>query len=262
MEPLARSAARLTNALDKVLSAPSDFVREYHEQKEKYLATKQQRRQPKHSTRRGVGRSVLIGTAFGAACAVAGALAARWVRHKYCDTIVASTGVSALIAEGYAYDPDSRDCLEGEKHDYVDIEDIHQDEGTDGDGTTAPSGAGSTSSGRAPARGPAVRRIAVRKKYVHKTHTGGLVNSNFLGHVVAQARLVYNGRDANTHNKNLARSYMVRLMTEANMRPQHIDEHIDKMILAVFFLSDDQITEMKNEKKLRALGRLRHGVGE
>jgi hypothetical protein len=196
------------------------------------------------------------------ACAVAGAVATRWWRHKHRDSIISATGVSTIIAEGYAYNPSCRDCLEGEKHDFVDVEGVCEDEDTDGDDSDAPPGLTPPFPGSRSSRGPAVRRIAVRKKYVHKTHSGGLVNGNFLGHVVAQARLVYNSRDANTHNKNLARSYMVRQMIEANMRPQHIDENIDKMVLAVFFMTDDQIVNVANEKKLRALGRLRCGVGE
>jgi len=151
-------------------------------------------------------------------------LLARDRRRKNLDDVLAP--LDNRVASGNDYEPSSRDCVDGEAHDYIETEVVCEDDGIAGDNDDAPPGLAR--------RGPAARRIARRKKVVHTPYNGGTVNGAFLGHVVAQARNIYNGGPTDYYHRCLARSYMVRLLTEQRVRPAHINAHIDMMVCAVF----------------------------
>jgi hypothetical protein len=246
VDNVARTCAHIADSIDSFVHTPSRFIEAY-----------QQARYSKKKKAGGHGRSARVaGNVAAAALVAAASFTLGWLlrRRRACNAI-ADSGVSQLIAEGYAHDPPLRDCCDGETHDLIVVETQQEVTPVVDNDVDAPPGI-------AVRRGPASRRIAVRKKYVHEEVRGNIVNGPFLGWVVAQARLVYNGRDASSHNKALARAFMVRKLQEAGVRPQHIDEHIDQMVLAVFFLTENQIKMEKHERNLRRDGRLRNNVGE
>lgn len=144
------------------------------------------------------------------------------------DRIVASS--EGFLAQGMSYDPPLRDACEGEQADICVEEEV------------------------VVADGPATRRLA-KKKYAHQTMASGVLNTGYLADVVQQARLQYCHRAATAYNMALAKGYMVRLMTEHGVRPAHIASCIDRMVVAVFVVTSDQLEARETAAVLRAAGR-------
>jgi hypothetical protein len=201
----------------------------------------------------------VAGAAFG------GAAAAVYVIHKGHQAIVKARlnalrseldgrdGVAGRLDQAGDMPVVVRDCLPGEAHDFVDYEpaqEVHVgsggDLGTDGDDgeTAAPTGA-------VQRRGPALRR----KKYHYSPHATHGRCGPYISHVIAEARLRYNGRPANSSNEDAARDFMVRMMREHGMTATDIDREIVKMVTAVFWQRKEDVEELGLRKKARACGR-------
>lgn len=152
--------------------------------------------------------------------------------------------LDTVIAAGCVYAPRLRDCVEGETHDVV----VEEDATDDDEGDEGPPGLAR--------RGPALRRIARRKKMVHEVYSDGMgtVSGPFLGDVIAQARNIYNGGSSDVYHRQLARSFMVRLMTAAGMRPFHINHNIDRMVCCVFRKTSVQVEAAADWEAMRMLG--------
>jgi len=181
-------------------------------------------------------------------CVVAGKARFAEARHDVED-------IETAVATGAYYEPSYRDCISGEQHDVVVPEIEDSGDGADGDAddeqcSEAPTGA----------RGPTSRRLA-RKKVVHKVYEGtsGIVHKPFLGDVIAQARNVYNAGASDHYHRQLARMFMVRLMSAAGMRPAHINYHIDEMVVAVFLHTERQLTAARQWESAEMLKRIRPG---
>lgn len=195
------------------------------------------------------------GTLVGGALAIWGAVAAarHYRRRKARTTILSDTQVVSLVTDAAHYDPAFRDCQPGESHDILVYEDeeeneavVGAEEGTDSD---APPGLRR--------RKPVTRRVQKRKKYVHEPDERGAARESYLSFVVIEARNVYGARAATEHNMSLARGYMVRLMKEHGVRPSHIDGNIDRMVNAVFLLTDTQLQARRDFERLHDAGRIR-----
>lgn len=160
--------------------------------------------------------------------------------------------LTQIVSSGHDYEVELRDCLEGEQHDVVVPEVVDEDavvkEVVADDGNVAEVRT---------FRGPSVRRLA-RKKVVHKVYEGqsGVVHKPFLGDVVAQARNVYNAGPSDCYHRQLARAFMVRLMSAAGMRPAHINYHIDEMVVAVFVKTERQLAADRMWQSAVWLGRI------
>jgi len=176
----------------------------------------------------------------------------------YNDNVLTNAGILDLIVAAEHYEPETRDCLPGESHDIV-VADF-EDEGESVDGSEEESDhAGASGSRR---RRPSGRRVAKRKKYVHEPFKGGAVNGTYLSNVVAEARNVYGARMASEHTCALARGFMVRRMSEHGMRPAHIDAHVDRMVVAVFTITANELEARRAYSVCKAAGRIRMGLPE
>lgn len=190
---------------------------------------------------------------YGAYCALRGGLRAVAVHTRWAQAQDDVNSIETIIASGECYESTLRDCVAGEQHDVVVSEDVDEGDVVDGDAdddtpTIEP----------ARSRGPASRRLA-RKKVVHKVYEGQsmVAHKPFLGDVVAQARNVYNAGASDHYHRQLARAYMVRLMSAAGMRPAHINYHIDEMVVAVFLQTSRQLEAEDKWKSACLLGRIR-----
>lgn len=160
----------------------------------------------------------------GVACAAGvGYLLVRLAAKRSASTRIAALDetlacLDKIVADGNEYNPALRDCDEGEHPDLV----VEEEEVVE---LPAPTGGEAT-------KVRATRRR--KKKVVHTPYEGGVVSGAYLGDVVARARNIYNAGPSDHYHRALARAYMVRLMTEHNMRPSHINQHIDLMGCAVF----------------------------
>lgn len=192
------------------------------------------------------------GATAAATAAAIGLLVWKLRRDAQCDTLRAArervARLDTTIAQGSTYEPSIRDCVEGESHDIVVEEDEIEDGAVDGDVDESPPGIAR--------RGPARRRILKRKKMVHQVYEDahGTVSGPFLGDVIAQARNIYNGGPSDSYHRQLARSFMVRLMTNAHMRPFHINQYIDRMVCCVFRNTVIQAEAALDWEALRVLG--------
>lgn len=163
--------------------------------------------------------------------------------------------LTTIVVSGHDYEIEYRDCVQGEQHDAVVLEDVDEGDGVEGvtfeDGSVETPAAG---------RGPVSRRLA-RKKVVHKVYEGQscVVHKPFIGDVVAQARNVYNSGPSDCYHRQLARAFMVRLMSAAGMRPAHINYHIDEMVVAVFLKTDRQLAADRMWRSAEWLGRIGSG---
>jgi hypothetical protein len=215
-------------------------------------------RQLRHESRNRGGWFGFI--AAGVACAAlpaAGVFGYRWWTRRQALCAIAAvdaTGIPAAIAAGAEYNPDSRDCVEGEKHDFIVVEDDCEDADLDEDASGGSNGEHSSTPARRSKRVGAARRVAKRKKVVHTPYEHGIVSGAFLGDVITQARLAYNARVPDSYTQNLARSLMVRLMKDAGMRNAHIDQNIANMVNAVFLQTRDQVVAAENQRVLMRAG--------
>lgn len=184
-----------------------------------------------------VGAAVVVGTAW---------------RYRRCLAYHLSDCASELvenltrfIASSAEYEPESRVALEGEAHDFTEVEEVEV--------VVPPKEEGGKATKKR-------ERRVVKKKWEHELLSAGGVNGTYLAEVVMEARLHYNHRAASAYNMSLAKAYMVRVMKAHGMRPAHIAAHIDRMVLAVFVQTDDQVALRDNERVLRAVGRLGGGA--
>jgi len=205
---------------------------------------------------RGGGSGLLINGVVSGLVGVAAAAGFLLWRRRRAVAQVRGTGVPALVAAAADYEYVYRDCLDGEQHDKIVVEDKGEGDGSppDADGESVVSSSDTAPKKPKAVRGPASRRVAVRKKLVHTAYHGNFVSQSFKGDVIAQARLLYNARIPDSHTRCLARSFMVRKMTEAGMRTFDIESNIDNMVVAVFFVTDAQRSAMRNEKILTQAG--------
>lgn len=201
-----------------------------------------------------ISRLAFVGLqSYGAYCALRGGLRAVAVHTRWAQAQDDVNSIETIIASGECYESALRDCVTGEQHDVIVSEDVNESDGVDGDADDDP-----TTQGPSQRRGPATRRLA-RKKVVHKVYEGQsmVVHKPFLGDVVAQARNVYNAGASDHYHRQLARAYMVRLMSAAGMRPAHINYHIDEMVVAVFLQTSRQLEADDKWKSACLLGRIR-----
>lgn len=190
---------------------------------------------------------------YGAYCVARGGLRALAVHTRWAQALDDVNDIETIVASGECYESTFRDCVAGEQHDVVVLEDV-----CEGDGIAGDADDGSTDKRSSHTRGPSTRRLA-RKKMVHKVYEGDsmVAHKPFLGDVVAQARNVYNAGASDHYHRQLARAYMVRLMSAAGMRPAHINYHIDEMVVAVFLQTSRQLEAEEKWKSACLLGRIR-----
>ncbi|APG76227.1 hypothetical protein 1 [Changjiang tombus-like virus 16] len=131
--------------------------------------------------------------------------------------------------------------LQSKAVEYVPDEDTDEEEADVGaEDNDAPPGLGR--------RGPAARRRARKEK-----HTGmdGVPLTNYYASIVSEARVHYGYKGYSSYNAALARAYMVRLMTEHNVRKAHMLENLEDMVNAVFAVSAvDRRAQLEREAGL------------
>lgn len=151
---------------------------------------------------------------------------------------VGSDRAEQFRSDGASYECHYRDALPSEEADVV-VEGCVEDVPAVccGNETQAP-------------RGPASRRIARRQKSVHVDGSARVISEKYFGSVVAEARCVYAARGHSEHNAELARSYMVRIMKKHGVRPSQIEERLEDMVNAVFYMSERQ---RRAERERRAM---------
>lgn len=147
-----------------------------------------------------------------------------------------------LREDADAYECDVRDALETEESD-VTIESVVQS----GEDVLAIDEAGVS-------RGPATRRIARKQKSVHVDGKGCVISEKYFGSVVAEARIVYKARGYSEYNAELARAFMVRVMKKHGVRPSQIDDRLEDMVTAVFYLTDKEKVTLERRKAMETWG--------
>jgi hypothetical protein len=184
---------------------------------------------------------------------VVGCLSVRdFLRGHDKDTVdTALKRLADYVASADAYEPDVRDAVDGERHDFVSHEVVEDDEDDDGseDGDAPPGLA-------RPRRGPASRRVARRKVRVHADGSGKARRDSYYGEVVAEARVHHFARGYDAYNAQLARSFMVRTMQAHGIRASHIASRIEDMVTAVFTVGPDEVRVRDEREQLVRSGRL------
>jgi hypothetical protein len=206
--------------------------------------------------RAGRGKLIFAAAGFGLIAGAAAIGIGLVLRRIRATRDARKLGIGEFLNDGFLYSPGSRDALPGEQHDYIDVEVVEEEPGSDVDSPSevdpdAPPGLAPRSHSR---RNRAFRRVAVRKKVVHETGRQGAVRGPFLSSVVAEARLHYAERDASPTNLALARAFMVREMKNARVTATDIDVNIDYMVTAVFYRTKEQVQEEENRSLLRRAG--------
>lgn len=172
-----------------------------------------------------------------AACVAGGLFVAFRKGHSRQAASAVVGDLSVFIASAAEYEPESREVCEGESHDFTEVEEV--------------AASGAEEEGGAPVR----QRRVVKKKWVHKVLSAGVVDSPYLAEVVQEARLHYNHREASPYNMGLAKAFMVRTMKAHGLRPAHIAGNIDDMVLATFVITDAQARRRDTARLLAAEGR-------
>lgn len=201
---------------------------------------------------RMIGAALRAFVAGGTAAGLAGVACFAFVecrkalaRHRSSKSRTAVERYHGFLAEVASYDPDVRDAYEGEAGDFrVEEEYDHVEDVTVVEGETT----------RVEKRTSKKRRLQ-KKVYVHQCVVGGEPFGPYCSDVVASARLQYSHRAATSYNMALAKGYMVRLMQQHGMRPSHIALVIDRMVVACFVVTDEQLAVREDERVLRAAGR-------
>jgi len=86
-----------------------------------------------------------------------------------------------------------------------------------------------------------------RKKMVYTPYEGGILKGAYLSSIVAEVRMCSYARAYSPSNADIVRSHLVRRMREHGVRPTHISNNINKLILACFYKSD---SDLEIEKQL------------
>lgn len=167
------------------------------------------------------------------------------------------SGVGDRYSTAVDYRPDLRDCLPGESHDII-VEEYYDEDDDDDDG--APPGLAPPAGGeqprprrRAPRRDQYQIRV-VRKKYRHRPYENFGITGEYLSHVVAEARVRFNGKVASRSAEEAARDFMVRMMREHGVRAGDINDNITKMVTSVFYVSPEDRAELELRQELRRNG--------
>jgi hypothetical protein len=204
------------------------------------------------SSRRGkylkYARRAAVAIACGGVVCGAAVVAYKIHRRWGVDYAAVRAKVSSIIYSGLDYVPDDG---------YGEFPDSHDAPSPAANvvvGGDAPNGDVST-----PQPGPAARRIREKQEVVHVPYSGGTITSPYIGSVVCAARCEFASRDASALNQQLARSYMVRLMRKHGVREAHINVHIDRMVLAVFFVTEQQREVLRDAELLRRNGDISTG---
>jgi len=186
-------------------------------------------------------RNVVCGFVAGAG-AVAVCFVVRWLRCGKRSNVREAwrdrAGVADLRVAAESYEPDWRACADGEIADRVVEEVVAEEAGAEG---------ADVSEAGAPRRGDhgATRRVCRKLKMVHKTGGRDGPGSGYLGEVVADARCQGFAGVASPDNMRRARLYMTRVLKEHGVRPSHISANINKLVLAVFERTEDDIRYSK-----------------
>jgi len=179
----------------------------------------------------------VVGVGVGLVVAVRQHLRRRAVVESAEDLV---EGLTEFIGSAAMYDPEVREAVEGESHDFVQVAEVEVE---------VPGG-----EGEEPKR---VRKRRVQKmRYEHRIVEAGAPFGPYLADVVTETRLHYNHREATAYNMSLARAYMIRIMKGHGMRPAHIAADIDRMVLAVFLQTDQQVAMRSAAGVLRRAGRM------
>lgn len=96
----------------------------------------------------------------------------------------------------------------------------------------------------------ASRRITRRVKMVHCPYRGGVLCGAFLANIVAEVRAEKYARVRNSHTEELVRGHLVRRMREYNVRHSHIDQNLERMKIAVYYVAKEQKQTRSDEKTL------------
>jgi hypothetical protein len=190
----------------------------------------------------------IFGAAAGGAAAAVYAInrrrKARFATER--DAFVKEVPFLGTITAGRNSNVLVRDCLPGEEHDFVSYEPLGEVQlaappPQDAPGDVGVEGVEAPEMPPPQRRGPALRR----KRYHHKPYDAGGVSGPYLSHVVAEARLRYNGGPATATTEGAARDFMVRMMRGHGMRASDIDKKIAHMVYAVFYVTEEDVTQLE-----------------
>jgi len=197
-----------------------------------------------------------VGAYFGVRASIC---AYRHVRKSFLDkareAIDVRSGIPDALDDARDVKFDVRDCIPGEAHDFLAYD---ADGSVDGSGSTVDGGdvgtsasAPSTGIHKPSTRGPAVRR----KKYHYRPYDGYNGLGAYTSHVVAEARLRYNGRPATATNEDAARDFMVRMMKEHGMRAVDIERELPRMTTMVFWQTQQALEQRALRAEARRIGK-------
>jgi hypothetical protein len=166
-----------------------------------------------------VARRALLCSAFGAGAAAVAVCTAALIRRRNVDETVEK--ISQLLA-------DDSDAFESH---YVDCdEDDEAAEVMDG------------------------KPKKLKRKFM--PYRDGVVTGGYLTHVVALARDRFYSRGLAADTEAACRTFMSRTMREHGMRELDIQRSLPKMLLAVFYVTDEEREYQRDVAKLRSAGRL------
>jgi len=98
----------------------------------------------------------------------------------------------------------------------------------------------------------------VRKRVVrYMPYDEGVVRGGYLTHVVCLARDKFYGRGYAADTETACRTFMARIMREHGMRELDIQRNIPTMLLAVFYVTNEEIQFRADLGALKRDGRIR-----
>lgn len=220
-----------------------------------------------------ISHGAFAGAAIGAAAyyafkglIAAGRLCGEALKDRHRRRVLRDTKVGDRYADAALYVPETRECFLGEMHDFLNPVAPTETESESESGSSTSSASSETPPGLgdpdappgfARRRTPASRRVRKKEwakmKRVHTPYVGGAVHMPYVGSVVATAKLRYGGRVATPGVEETARGFMVREMTEHGMSAFDILKHIDHMVTAVFFVSEEALKERAIRQRLRSV---------